>query len=182
MRRGLTLIPLAALLTAVVEIVAFALVSWWIGIGWAALLVIAASLTGAYLLKREGVRAWRGFRRATEAGRPPGEQVTDGVVGLAGALLLAVPGLLTGLLGLIVLVPPVRRLIRVRAQRAVEARVSAAAAGDLFGPRRVRVRRGAPVDETTVVVDTTPVDIPRGPAGPPAGAIEGEIIEPDRQR
>ncbi|WP_213456807.1 FxsA family protein [Rhizomonospora bruguierae] len=169
MRRGLTLIPLAVLLTAIVEIIVFALVSWQIGIGWAALLVIAASLTGGYLLKREGIRAWRGFRDAAASGRPPGAQVTDGVVGLAGALLLAIPGLLTGLVGVLALVPPVRRLVRARVQHAVEGRVSAAAAGDLFGPRRVRVRRGAPVDEPVV-------------ATPPSGAIEGEIIEPEPRR
>lgn len=176
MRRGPALIPLAALLTAFVEIVVFALVGWWIGIGWAALLVIAASLTGAYLLKREGVRAWRGFRGAARAGRPPGDQVTDGVVGLAGALLLAVPGLLTGLVGIVALLPPVRRLVRLRTQRAVETRVSAAAAGDLFGPRRVRVRvrRDSPVDQ--------PSTVPRAPVDtPPAGALEGEVIEPDRR-
>jgi UPF0716 protein FxsA len=179
MRRGLTLVPLALVAIAIAEIAVFVLIAWWIGIGWAALLVLAASVAGAYLLKREGVRAWRGFRDATGAGRPPGEQVTDGVVGLAGALLLAVPGLLTGLVGLIVLLPPVRRLVRVRAERAVERRVSSAAAGDLFGPRRVRVRRGAPVPEPPVEpVTVEPQDTPW--AGP-TGAIEGEIVEPDRR-
>ncbi|TDC65831.1 FxsA family protein, partial [Micromonospora sp. KC207] len=122
------------------------------------------------LLRREGMRAWRGFRAAAQAGAPPGEQVTDGLVGLVGALLLAAPGLVSGLVGVLLLVPPVRRLARAGVRRATERRVSSMVAGDLFGPRRVRVRRG---------------DAQSGPAPEPAAptvldggrAIEGEIVE-----
>ena len=77
--------------------------------------------------------------------------------------------------GLLLLVPPVRRLARAGVQRAAERRVSSMVAGDLFGPRRVRVRRGAPAAPPPVDGDR------RRP--PPAvdrrgGPIEGEIVEP----
>lgn len=168
MRRGLRYLPPALLLFAVLELTVFVLVGRGVGFGSALLLVFAASLLGMVLLRREGMRAWRGFRVAVESRQPPGRQVTDGLVGLAGALLLALPGLVSGTVGLLLLVPPVRGLARVGVQRAAERRVSSMLAGDLFGPRVVRVRRGAP-----------PPAGPQPPAPPPESgrAIEGEIVQ-----
>jgi len=79
-------------------------------------------------------------------------------VGLLGALLFVVPGFVTDLLGLALLLPPLRRGARVVVRRSIERRFSSAVAGDLFGPRQVRVR----------VRRTTPED------GEP---IEGEIVD-----
>jgi UPF0716 protein FxsA len=173
MRRGLRFVPPALLLLAVLELTVFVLVGRGIGFGSAVLLVFAVSLLGLVLLRREGMRAWRGFRAAVESRQPPGPQVTDGLVGLLGALLLATPGLVSGVVGLLLLVPPVRRLARVGVQRAAERRVSSMVAGDLFGPRRVRVRRGAPQPAPTPTA-------PQQPVTDPGRAIEGEIIEPGR--
>ncbi|MFE9957425.1 FxsA family protein [Micromonospora sp. NPDC005299] len=173
MRRGLKYVPPALLLLALLELTVFVLVGRGVGFGFAVLLVFAASLLGLVLLRREGMRAWRGFRAAVESGQPPGQQVTDGLVGLLGALLLALPGLVSGVVGLLLLVPPVRRLARAGVRRAAEGRVSSMVAGDLFGPRRVRVRRGAP--------QPTPTPTPQQPpVTEPGRAIEGEIIEPGR--
>ncbi|GAA2190589.1 FxsA family protein [Micromonospora lupini] len=171
MRRGLRFVPVALLLAVLLELAVFVGVGRAVGFGAAVLLVFAASLLGLVLLRREGMRAWRGFRDAARAGQPPGRQVTDGLVGLAGALLLAVPGLVSGLVGLLLMVPPLRRLARSGVQRTAERRVSSMVAGDLFGPRTVRVRQGAPQPpprpEQPVVVDG-------------GRAIEGEIVEPGR--
>ncbi|MCG5446477.1 FxsA family protein [Micromonospora sp. NPDC007208] len=175
MRRGLRFVPLALLLAVVLELAVFVGVGRALGFGAAVLLVFAASLLGLVLLRREGMRAWRGFRAAAAAGQPPGGQVTDGLVGLAGALLLAVPGLVSGLVGLLLLVPPVRRLARAGVRRATERRVSSMVAGDLFGPRTVRVRQGAPQPTPQ------PTPQPEQPVVVDGGrAIEGEIVEPGR--
>jgi UPF0716 protein FxsA len=168
------LIVAGAVATAIAELVVFILVGQWLGWGWAILLVLAASLAGALLLRRESTEGWRKLRDVVRAGRPPGGQVIDGLVGLVGALLLAVPGLLTGVVGALVLIPPVRRLVGRQAERRAERRLTSAAAGDLFGPRRVRVYRGEPRREAPT----------RGPGptapGPtmPGPTIEGEIIGP----
>ena len=171
MRRGWVLAPVVAVAAAVAEIAVFVAVSHAVGAGWAALMLAVSSAAGLVLLRREGVRAWRRFRAAAQAGRPAGAQVSDGLVGLLGALLLAVPGFVTAALGLLLVVPPTRWAARRAVQRATERRVSAAVAGDLFGPRRVRVRRGAPVPEQA----------PRGEAprtrAVAAPAIEGDIVE-----
>ncbi|GIJ26702.1 hypothetical protein Vqi01_18640 [Micromonospora qiuiae] len=177
MRRTLRFVPLVLLVSVAAELAVFVLVGRAVGFGAATLLVFAASLLGLVLLRREGVRAWRGFREAARSGRPPGREVTEGLVGLLGALLLAIPGLVSAVVGLVLLVPPVRRVARVGVQRSAERRMSSMAAGDLFGPRRVRVYRGASgVPE--------PPESPGGPAGAGqpsvdgGGAIEGEIVEP----
>lgn len=169
MRRA-PLIVLAAVVTAAVEVAVFVAAVKLVGLPWALGMLLALSVLGGWLVPRQGVRAWRRFQAAAEEGRPPGRQVSDGLVGLIGALLLAAPGFVTGLVGALLLAPPVRWVARDRIERSVERRTSSAVAGSLFGPRRVRVRRGpAPAP-------TEPAPPPAQPAGPPP-AIEGEIVE-----
>ncbi|GAA5181004.1 hypothetical protein GCM10023322_14610 [Rugosimonospora acidiphila] len=161
---GLAAIGLIVLIAA--EIVAFVLVAHWLGALLAVVLLLALSLVGGGLLRREGARAWRRLRAAGMDGRPMGSDVSQGLLGLLGGLLLAVPGFITGVLGLALLVPPVRRLAGVGMQRLAERQLSSAVAGDLFGPRRVRVRPGQPLHDPQ-------------PSGAQRGApIEGEIIDP----
>jgi UPF0716 protein FxsA len=171
MRRGLALAPVVAVVTAIAEIAVFVAVAHMIGAGWALLLLAVSCVAGLVLLRREGMKAWRRFRAATEAGTPPGSQVTDGLVGLLGALLLAVPGFVTAVLGLVLLVPPTRGLVRRNVERGIERQMSAAVVGDLFGPRRVRVKRGEPVPEHGPVVEEA-VPVQHTP-----GAITGEVVE-----
>ena len=168
MRRGLALLPLGLLLLAVAEILVFVAVVHALGAGWALLIIAASSVAGLALLRREGIRGWRAFRAAAEAGRPPGPQVSNSLVGLAGALLLAVPGFVSAVAGLLLVLPPGRLLARRGVERATERRVSSVVAGDLFGPRHVRVRQSAPVDEPA----TTPAS-----AGPAGQIVSGEVVE-----
>lgn len=166
--RRVPLVGLAAVVMAVVEIAVLVAVVKLVGLPWALAALLALSVLGGWLVPRQGIRAWRRFRAAAEAGQPPGRQVTDGLVGLIGALLLAVPGFVSALAGAALLVPPLRRYARSRIERSVERRISSAAAGNLFGPRRVRAQRGpAP--------GTEPAPEPTQAADPVA--IEGEIID-----
>jgi UPF0716 protein FxsA len=96
-------IALGVPLAAVAEIAVFVLVGSWIGYGWALLAVLAASFVGMMLLRREGMRAWRGFVAAANAGQHPGERVIDGIVGLGAGVLLTVPGFVTAVAGLVLL-------------------------------------------------------------------------------
>jgi len=50
---------LAFALTVLAEIVVFTVIGNLIGFGWAVLLVLALSMIGLVLLRREGMRAWR---------------------------------------------------------------------------------------------------------------------------
>ncbi len=166
MRRA-GIVALAFVALAIAEIAVFVAMVKLIGLAWTLLLVIVTSVAGGWLLGREGGRGWRRFRAALVEGRPPGRAATDGLLGLVGALLLVLPGFLTDVIGLLLIAPPTRQYARAGVQRAAERRIPASVAGDFFGPRRVRVRRGA----------ATPSPAPR-PANGATTAIEGEIIEP----
>src|SRR4051812_37109205 len=144
MRRRLSLIGLAILATLAAEIAIFAWVVHLIGLAWALVLVMALMALGGWLLLREGSRGWRRLRTATAGGRPAGREATEGLVGLVGALLMTVPGLITSLVGALLLTPLGRRHAGQRVERGIERWTSPALASNLFGPRRVRVRRGSP--------------------------------------
>lgn len=80
--------------------------------------LIAVSLIGAALVKREGLRAWSRVGETLRAGRMPAQEVVDGGLVLAGGALMLTPGFLTDALGLLLVIPPTRalanRLIRTR--------------------------------------------------------------------
>lgn len=166
MRRRLKYVPPALLATAVAEVAVFVLVARQVGVAVAVLLVLAACAAGVLLLRREGVRAWRSFRASTETGQAPGGEASYGVVGLGAGVLLAVPGLVTALAGVFLLLPPVRRWAAGWLRRVAENRLSTVLAGDLFGPRRVKVRQGPPRAHRSDDEAAT------------GAALEGEIIPP----
>jgi UPF0716 protein FxsA len=158
-------VPLIMLALAVVEIALFVLVAQAIGAGWALLLLVASSAAGMWMLAREGRRGWNRVREATRGGTPIGNQAADGIAGAIGALLLFLPGFLTGVVGVVILIPPVRSFVAGRIRVATEKRVSSSTAGNLFGPRRVRAER-------------TPAGAPSpGPASSGAPSATDEIIE-----
>ncbi len=84
-------------------------------------LLLVVSFAGAWLVKREGVGVWRRFNRQVRAGSVPSREIADGVLILFAGALLLTPGFLSDVLGLLLLVPPVRAAIRgaamVRASR-----------------------------------------------------------------
>jgi UPF0716 protein FxsA len=87
--------------------------SWWIS----AAMVIVPGLVGAWLLKREGTRAFRAVREALGLRREPGGAILDGAIVLVAGTLLITPGVLSDLTGLALLLPPVRRVVREYARR-----------------------------------------------------------------
>jgi UPF0716 protein FxsA len=174
LRRWLT--TLAALLIggAVVELVLIGVLIWRIGAAWTIGLLIVKSVIGYLLASRIGRRGWRQFRTAVNSGRPPGREGTDAAVGFAGAMLVLLGGFVSAVIGLLVLVPPVRRRGAGLAERVVERQLTAAAAGGVFGPRRVRVQRDTPPATAERTADRTP----DGPADGEPPALEGEILPP----
>ncbi len=75
-------------------------------------LLILVSVVGAWLVKREGLAVWRRFRRQVDSGVVPARELADGVMILFAGALLMTPGFMTDLLGLSLLLPPVRAAIR----------------------------------------------------------------------
>ena len=83
-----------------------------IGALWTVVLLLLVSVLGAALLRREGPRTWRAFRSATAAGRVPAREVADGALVLFAGALLLTPGFVSDVVGLALLVPPVRAVLR----------------------------------------------------------------------
>ncbi|HLL68734.1 MAG TPA: FxsA family protein [Micromonosporaceae bacterium] len=184
--RWLGYAAVAAAILVVAEIAAFVLVAKAIGVGWALAIGFLTTLLGGWLLRREGVRGWRRFRAALDEGRAPGDEASNGLLGLVGALLLVLPGFVGSVIGLVLLLPPVRALSRRALRHAAERRVTSAVAGGVFGARRVRAYRGPsspgapPGTAATPPPSADPVPPPGGPGRLPA-AIEGEIVDPDHR-
>jgi UPF0716 protein FxsA len=176
MQRRLGLIALAILTTIAVEVAVFVGVAHLLGLVWAVVLMMAVMALGAWLLQREGTRGWRRFRAASANGHSPGREATNGLVGLLGALLMVVPGFVTSVLGALLMTPVGRRYAGQRMERITERWISPALAGDLFGPRRVRARRGHPTPHPT------PAPMPADPLkrDPSREVLEGEIIDVPR--
>ncbi|GAB7044993.1 FxsA family protein [Catenuloplanes indicus] len=173
-RRGrlLTWAPLGLAGFAVAEIAVFLLIAHQIGYFTTILAGLLLSAVGGLVLRREGIRGWRRFRDAARGGRHPGTEGADGVIGIVAGLLLSVPGFLTDLAGLLLIIPPIRALARRSLIRRAERRMTSAQAGDLFGPRRVR-----PANDYAHA-EPKPAPTSAGNTGTASGdeVIEGEIV------
>lgn len=76
-----------------------------------ALLVVSA-VAGAVLMRREGTKAWAALVNAFGSGQLPTGRLADAALVLVGGILLMLPGFLTDLLGLVMILPFTRPLIR----------------------------------------------------------------------
>jgi UPF0716 protein FxsA len=107
-----------------------------IGVLWTVLLLLAGWPLGAWALRSEGRAAWRRLSEAVALGRPPGREVLDGALVLAGGALLMVPGFVTDVIGLILLLAPSRALMRGVLVRNLQSRVVRRATGANRGRER----------------------------------------------
>ena len=155
------------LLYLVVEIVA--LIALWsvIGLGWTLLVLVAGSILGLWLARREGLRAAQAIGDAMANRKVPTAEVTDGMLIAAGGVLLFVPGLVTDVAGLLLLLPPTRSLVRRRLVLAAERRVAGIEDGahPLAGHGRGRRRRPPPrrhPGDRVAALLTRPGVAPRG--------------------
>jgi len=90
-------------------------------------LLILDSVLGAALMRSQGRAAWMRFNRALAEGRVPGREVMDGALVIFGGALLVTPGFLSDVLGLILLLPPTRAIVRTVLVRRFAGRVVASA-------------------------------------------------------
>ena len=114
----------ALLVVPVAEIAVIVAVGKVIG-GWQTIaLLLVESALGAYLVKREGLRSWRGLRVALNTGRMPGRELADAALVLIGGTLLLTPGFLTDIVGFLFILPFTRPITRRWLQRVVERRLT----------------------------------------------------------
>jgi UPF0716 protein FxsA len=140
------LLPLVLLFIAVpiAELAVIIQVGQAIGVWWTIALLLADSILGSWLMRHQGRTAWRRFNETIQAGRVPGREVVEGALVIFGGALLLTPGFITDILGLVLLVPPTRALVRRVLTRRLSHRVV------VTGPR---TRADYDVEGTAVDVD-----------------------------
>ena len=135
-------------------------------LGWPLTIALLAadSLLGAWLLRSQGRAVWRRFNDAIRAGRVPHSEVIDGVLIIFGGAFLITPGFITDVIGLILLLPPTRSLVRRIARRSIERRTVVGVAGSAAGAaarRREGPRGPYDVEGTASEVDAETRPLPR---------------------
>ena len=121
----MVLIVLAALLILpFLELWTVVAVAGQIGIGWTLLALVSLSLLGLVLIRSQGLVVWRRANAELAAGRMPTRSIVDGVMVVLGGCLLIVPGFITGAVGLVLMLPPTRSLVRPVVLRWMERRAA----------------------------------------------------------
>ena len=99
---------LGLLALPIIEIAIFIKVGQTIGLLPTLALVIGAAILGGLLLRQQGLSVLTRLRSNVSAGQLPGRSIADAMmIGLA-ALLLVLPGFLSDVVALALLLPPVR--------------------------------------------------------------------------
>lgn len=89
-------------------------------------LLILMSVIGAWLVKREGLSVVQRVQDALNGGRMPRDELLDGAMILGGGALMLTPGFLTDLVGMSLLLPPVRAVLRPFLAKAVKSKITVA--------------------------------------------------------
>jgi UPF0716 protein FxsA len=125
-----------------------------IGVWWTIALLVADAILGSMLARSQGQAVWRRFNEALQAGRAPAREVMDGALVLFGGALLLTPGFLSDILGIVLLLPPTRALVRAILVRRFAGRMVASmtAGPGVRGPdaRQPRGRQAYDVEGTAV--------------------------------
>ena len=111
-----TLIP-------VIELALLVEVGGRIGVAPTIAVVLGTGAAGAWLARSQGLRALQRLQEAVRTAQFPGEEIFDGILILAGGLLLLTPGFLTDILGFCALVPGSRYLLKALVKSRVRGRM-----------------------------------------------------------
>lgn len=104
----ISVLPLLVFALPLLEIAGFVVVGRQIGALATVGLVLASAIAGSLILRHRGLGAMRRAQAEIDAGRDPSRQLAHGAMIVIAAVLLIVPGFLTDIAGLLLLLPPVR--------------------------------------------------------------------------
>ncbi len=89
---------------------------WWFSRGLISSIAVFAfvfgsAALGGYLARRQGLRCWAEFNRQLDRSEEPTTTVLHGLLIFLGGVLMVMPGALTSLLGLLLMVPLFRAIV-----------------------------------------------------------------------
>lgn len=156
----------------IVELYVVIQVAGWIGAGATIGLMLLFMAAGVLLVKYEGLGLWARFRAQIDRGVVPTDELIDGLLILVAGVLFVLPGFISDLVGLLLLVPPLRTLVRKGLIRRYRGRFQVATLGyggpgATFGYGRVHDVHGTTVENVGDVTPTRRRDQrPRGELEP----------------
>ena len=141
-----------------IEIALFIKVGGWLTL-WPTLgIVLGSAMLGTWLMRQQGARALADLRRSMSELTDPTEPLAHGALILLAGALLITPGFLTDTIGLLLLIPPVRRWVM------------------------RRIGKHARMERVVVGGSYTAQPDPRGPSGSDGTVIDGDFIEIDASK
>lgn len=99
----------AIVLIANIELCCFMTLGRQIGILPTLAIIIGTGMLGAWLAKREGGRSWNRIKQSFASGHDPSIEVINGLCILIAGIALCIPGFISDICGLILLLPFVRK-------------------------------------------------------------------------
>ena len=152
----------AGLLFIAAEIAAFVAVAEQVGFFWTLAILIAVSVLGPFVVKRVGFSVLVHTQERLARGEVPTRELFDGLIVLAGGVLICIPGFVGDAFGLLLMIGPVRHLVIRIAGRRIARRVQT------FRTGRWRV-----IDAQG---RATQNDVVRDPGSPPRPLGPGEPV------
>jgi UPF0716 protein FxsA len=122
-------------------------------------LVIVTGIAGTWLTRWQGWRTWVRLQADLAAGRMPTDSLLDGALILVAGALLLTPGMLTDVIGILLLIPLTRSIARRCLVAWLKSKFHLQAA--TFGPSATTPGRSEVID--SYVVDSPPPDRERLP-------------------
>ncbi len=95
-----------------IEISVLLLSGHLIGVWFTLLLILITGALGLILAKRQGMETWRKAQEQMQYGYMPGNEIIDGVCILIGGVFLVLPGLISDIIGIILLLPFTRNILK----------------------------------------------------------------------
>ena len=131
-------------------------------------LLILGSLLGGALLRREGRRTLQALRASQSTRNSPATELADGALLGVGAFLLFIPGFVSDLLGMLLILPPTRALLRPVVKASVARRVHVVGSGLWARSGRGQVIDGEVIDPEVSAPRSSKLGL-RGAPEPPFG-------------
>jgi len=157
--------PAFLLALPLIEIAGFVLIGPYLGVAGTLAEILLTGMLGMAIVRQQGFETLVRLRAAAEAGETPLPVVADGGAKVLAGLLLTVPGFFTDAIGLLLLIPPVRKLAIIWVLH-------------WFARRGVQVHGGGQATTRRTVIETD-YEIIEPPA-PPGNRTEGKRADEKR--
>jgi UPF0716 protein FxsA len=149
---------LLALLLPFAELVLLVWIASRTGALFTIALVVLPAALGLTLARYEGLRVWRQVQQRIQRGEALTDSLLDALMIWIAGVSLVIPGVLTDVIGVLLLIPPIRRLVRHSIQQQIRARLH------VVSPHRQWPAEGQEEPDRDRIIDVRVIDVePRQP-------------------